>query len=117
PTLAFLRALDATRDPMRAAETARAMDGRPHHERFRIEFHPGVYALPLRAPTLPPATTQNCYLLDGDPILVVDPGSPRPEEWAALDHTLHDITRDGREAIVVLTHHHADHVSAAQHVK
>jgi len=93
------------------------LDGRPHHERFRIELHPGVNVLPLRAPTLPPATTQNCYLLDGDPILVVDPGTPRAEEWLALDHTLRTMTHDGRAVVVVLTHHHADHVGAAQHVK
>lgn len=132
PTLAFLRALAASGDPVKTADAARALDGRPHHERFHIEFHPGVYALPLRAPTLPPATTQNCYLLDGDPILVVDPGSPRPEEWVALDHTLRAMIaaapagrarsqrsarEEVREVVVVLTHHHADHVSAAQHVK
>jgi glyoxylase-like metal-dependent hydrolase (beta-lactamase superfamily II)/8-oxo-dGTP pyrophosphatase MutT (NUDIX family) len=117
PTLALLRALAATDDPDRVADETRAMDGRPHHERFRIEIHPGVCVLPLRAPTLPPATTQNCYLLDGDPILVVDPGSPRPQEWAALDHTLRGMARDGRETVIVLTHHHVDHVGAAQHAK
>jgi len=112
PTLSFLRALDAHRDPARVADEARALDGAPHHERFRIEIHPGVNVLPLRAPTLPPATTQNCYLFDGDPILVVDPGSPRREEWPALVHTLREMARDGREIQVALTHHHADHVGA-----
>ena len=112
PTLAFLRALHATRDPDRVADETRALDGRPHHERFRIEMHPGVYALPLRAPTLPPATTQNCWLVNGDPIVVVDPGSPRPDAWPALFHTLGEMAADGRDVEVVLTHHHADHVGA-----
>jgi glyoxylase-like metal-dependent hydrolase (beta-lactamase superfamily II)/8-oxo-dGTP pyrophosphatase MutT (NUDIX family) len=117
PTLAFLRALDATRDPARVAEETRALDGRPHHERFRIEIHPGVNVLPLRAPTLPPATTQNCYLFDADPVLVVDPGSPRPEEWVALVHTLRELAPDGRDVVVVLTHHHPDHVGALPEIR
>ena len=118
PTLAYLRLLALHGDPLRAAEAAKATDGRPHHERFRIELHPGVYALPLRAPTLPPATTQNCYLVDGDPILVVDPGTPHEEERVALFHTLDGMTRDGRDGLIVLTHHHPDHVgsvAAVQH--
>lgn len=117
PTLAYLRVLSATGSAERAAEWARATDGKPHHERFRIEFHPGIYALPLRTPTLPPATTQNCYLIDGDPILVVDPGSQHPEEWPALFHTLDGMTKDGREGLIVLTHHHPDHVGAVAAVQ
>jgi glyoxylase-like metal-dependent hydrolase (beta-lactamase superfamily II)/8-oxo-dGTP pyrophosphatase MutT (NUDIX family) len=117
PTLAFLRALEATGDPARVADETRALDGAPHHERFKIEMHPGVYVLPLRAPTLPPATTQNCWILDGDPVVVIDPGTPRADQLPALFHTLDGLTQDGREVLVALTHHHADHVAAAQHVK
>lgn len=116
PTLAFLRLLATTGDPVKAAGVSRATDARPHHERFRIEMHPGVFVLPLRAPTLPPATTQNCYILDGDPILVVDPGTPSEDERAALYHTL-DGMRNGRDIVVVLTHHHADHVASASALK
>ncbi|MFA5863039.1 MAG: NUDIX hydrolase, partial [Candidatus Thermoplasmatota archaeon] len=101
PTLAFLRGLDLTRDPDLVADEARALDGSPHYERFRIEAHPGIYVLPLRAPTLPPATTQNCFILDSDPIVVVDPGSPRREEWPALTTTLSEIAKDGRDVIVI----------------
>ena len=134
PTLAYLRLLALHGDPLRAAQAAKATDGRPHHERFRIELHPGVYALPLKAPTLPPATTQNCFLVDGDTILVVDPGTPYEEERAALFHTLDgmlgrrpsmaagsadpaSMTREGREGLVVLTHHHPDHVGSVAAVK
>lgn len=117
PTLAFLRVLHATDDPAKAAAQTRATDGRPHHERFRIEMHPGVHVLPLRAPTLPPATTQNCWMLDGDPVLVVDPGTPSADERVALFHALDDLTRGGREVQVVLTHHHHDHVASTAAVK
>lgn len=117
PTLAFLRLLHATGDPGKAAALARATDGRPHHERFRIEMHPGIHVLPLRAPTLPPATTQNCWMLDGDPVLVVDPGTPSADERVALFHALDEMTRGGRAVQVVLTHHHPDHVASASAVK
>lgn len=112
PTLAYLHLLSTHGDARRAADAARATDARPHHERFRIEMHPGVYALPLRTRTLPPATTTNCWIFDGDPIVVVDPGTTDEAELVALFHTL-DAMREGREGVVVLTHHHHDHVEGA----
>lgn len=134
PTIAFLRALESYGDVTRVADESRALDGSPHHERFRIEMHPGVYVMPLRAPTLPPAITQNCYVLDGDPILVIDPGSPRADQWDALHYLLDEllgrqprtaavpagtasVTADGREVVIALTHHHGDHVSAVAATK
>lgn len=117
PTIAFLRALESMGDVNRVADESRALDGSPHHERFRIEMHPGVFVLPLRAPTLPPATTQNCYVLDGDPILVIDPGSPRTDQWEVLHYLLDELTEDGREVVIALTHHHGDHVGAVAATK
>jgi glyoxylase-like metal-dependent hydrolase (beta-lactamase superfamily II)/8-oxo-dGTP pyrophosphatase MutT (NUDIX family) len=118
PTLAYLRLLREHDDAALAAAAARATDGKPHHERFRVEIHPGVYVLPLRAPTLPPATTQNCYLVDGDPILVIDPGTPHPEARVALFHTLDAMLKeDPREILVLLTHHHADHLGSVHAVQ
>lgn len=130
PTLAYLRLMARHGSATKAAEAARATDGRPHHERFRIEIHPGVYVLPLRTATLPPATTQNCYVLDSDPILVIDPGSNVDTEWPALFHTLDELVagkdhfgeaasppRERREILVLLTHHHHDHVGAVDAVQ
>lgn len=117
PTLAYLHLLAGQDDPKRVAALARSTDGKPHHERFRIELHPGVFVLPLRTRTLPPATTTNCYLFDGDPILVVDPGASEDADLVPLQHTLDAMTRDGRGVVVVLTHHHGDHVGGAAAVK
>lgn len=115
PTLAYLHLLKTHDDVAKAADEARATDGKPHHERFRIEIHPGVYVLPLRTPTLPPATTENCYLLDSDPIVVVDPGTPHEDEQVALAYTLDAmLARDDREILVLLTHHHTDHIGAVE---
>jgi glyoxylase-like metal-dependent hydrolase (beta-lactamase superfamily II) len=48
---------------------------------------------------------------------VVDPGSPYPDQQAALDAVLADEARAGRPlAVVALTHHHADHVGGARHL-
>ena len=118
PTLAYLRLLRDHGDARKAAEAARGTDGRPHHERFRIEIHPGVYVLPLRTPTLPPATTENTYILDCDPILVIDPGTPHEDEQVAIFHTLDQMLRENeREILVLLTHHHTDHIGAVDAIQ
>jgi glyoxylase-like metal-dependent hydrolase (beta-lactamase superfamily II)/8-oxo-dGTP pyrophosphatase MutT (NUDIX family) len=81
----------------------------------RIEFQRGLIMVPLRTPTLPPATHTNCLLLGDDELWVVDPGSPWPEEQAILRETLDKLAEEGRRAVgVLLTHHHHDHTGGAQ---
>src|SRR5437764_13765725 len=80
----------------------------------RIEFQRGIVMVPLRTPTLPPATHTNCLLLGDEELWVVDPGSPYPEEQATLEKTLALLHEEGRRAVgVLLTHHHQDHVGGA----
>src|SRR5438552_616627 len=45
-----------------------------------IEMRPGIRLVPLRTPTLPPATHTNCYVVGGDEVIVIDPASPYDEE-------------------------------------
>jgi glyoxylase-like metal-dependent hydrolase (beta-lactamase superfamily II)/8-oxo-dGTP pyrophosphatase MutT (NUDIX family) len=81
----------------------------------RIEFQRGLLLVPLRTPTLPPATHTNCLLVGDDELWVVDPGSPWPEEQAILRDTLDKLAEEGRRAVgVLLTHHHLDHTGGAR---
>ena len=84
----------------------------------RIEFQRGVVLVPLRTPTLPPATHTNCLLLGDDRLWVVDPGSPYPEEQEVLRRTLATLSDEGRKAVgILLTHHHVDHVAGAEQLR
>jgi glyoxylase-like metal-dependent hydrolase (beta-lactamase superfamily II) len=78
-----------------------------------IEMKPGIVLVPLRTPTLPPATHTNCYLIGGDEVVVIDPASPYEEEQEVLDKVLEK--RNVRE--IWLTHLHRDHVSGANHLR
>ncbi len=71
----------------------------------------GFHAVPLRTPTIPPATHTNCYLVGRERVVVVDPGSAYPAELRKLRRALADA---GPVAAVMLTHHHGDHVGGAQ---
>jgi glyoxylase-like metal-dependent hydrolase (beta-lactamase superfamily II)/8-oxo-dGTP pyrophosphatase MutT (NUDIX family) len=85
-----------------------------HGEAFaEIELRPGIVLVPVRTPTLPPATHTNCYIVGGDEVVVIDPASPYEEEQAVLDGALEK--RKVRE--IWLTHLHRDHVSGANHLK
>lgn len=79
------------------------------------EVAPGIRRLELRTPTLPPATHTGCYVVGSERLTVVEPASPWPEEQARLLEALAALVAAGaRVDRVVLTHHHADHVSGAR---
>ncbi len=94
-----------------AAALARGFEAGEFHP---ARFSPGIFVAPLPSPTLPPATTTNCYIVGRDTLYVIDP--------AALDAPTRDrlrreiatrIAQGARFAAVLLTHHHRDHVGAA----
>ncbi len=74
-----------------------------------IWFSPAVQMIPLFAQGLPPSTHTNAYLVGTDHAYLLDPGATDPGEQARLFDVL-----DGRHLRgVVLTHHHPDHIGAA----
>jgi glyoxylase-like metal-dependent hydrolase (beta-lactamase superfamily II)/8-oxo-dGTP pyrophosphatase MutT (NUDIX family) len=79
-----------------------------------IWFSPAVQMIPLFSQGLPPSTHTNAYLVGTDPAYLLDPGAVDPAEQGRLFALL-----DGRHAAglrvrgVVLTHHHPDHIGAA----
>jgi glyoxylase-like metal-dependent hydrolase (beta-lactamase superfamily II) len=77
---------------------------------------PRIRVLALRTPTLPPATRTNVYLVgpENGPQAVIDPGSPYADGQAALDAVIAaDAARGCPLEVIVLTHHHGDHVGGA----
>ncbi len=62
----------------------------PHR---RIEFRPGVLLFPLPTRTLPPANHTNTFVLGTGELVVVDPGSPYPEQNEGLIAALRDLAR------------------------
>ncbi len=82
-----------------------------------FEFRKGIVVVPVRTPTLPPATHTNCCIVGGDELIVIDPASPYPEEQERLDGVLERMTSGGRRIREVwLTHRHSDHIGGANHL-
>lgn len=103
-------AVEALYAEVRARVGTAAADGLPDEPVLR-EVAPGIQVLALRSPTLPPAAHTNVYLVGpaGGPLVVVDPGSPYPDQQAVLDAVL----MAQPISAVLLTHHHGDHVGGA----
>ena len=77
-----------------------------------------VERLPLKSPTLPPATTTNCLLLGSEDYAIVDPASPWVEEQERLLSVIEERRSQGiRPACIALTHHHHDHVGGVMALK
>ena len=113
PVIILLEHLAATRDfEAFAAAIGRTAHGYLQGNLHEVRFVPGVLLAPLRSPTLPPATTTNCYVVGERELWVIDPGSPEPDEQQRLLCLLETLcARPGvRTAGIVATHHHPDHV-------
>ncbi len=78
------------------------------------EVFSDLFTLPLKTPTLPPATQTNCYVLGEERRIVVDPGAALAETSAPLCRFLDQTVSSGNTVEgVFLTHHHRDHMGGA----
>ncbi|HEX4823011.1 MAG TPA: MBL fold metallo-hydrolase [Candidatus Polarisedimenticolaceae bacterium] len=115
PLLPILRLLvtltdaDPSRLAARIAAINAAEDPVP-----KIEFSPGVWVLPVRSRTLPPASCTNVWIPGGTTSVVIDPGSDDEAEHARLLRLVRRRADEGSPVTsVVLSHHHRDHVAGA----
>lgn len=87
------------------------------HWESRVEMRYGIYLCALRTPTIPPATHTNCYIIGGDEMVVIDPGSPYPDQQEKLDAVIQRFTAQGRRIReIIITHLHPDHIGGVMHL-
>ncbi|MFT5685825.1 MAG: ribonuclease/clavin/mitogillin [Myxococcota bacterium] len=74
---------------------------------------PGLSVVPVRSPTLPPATHTNAWLLGSREVVVVDPAGA----WAEPRQHLADELSGLTVAAIFLTHHHLDHIGGVEDLR
>jgi glyoxylase-like metal-dependent hydrolase (beta-lactamase superfamily II)/8-oxo-dGTP pyrophosphatase MutT (NUDIX family) len=79
-----------------------------------VEFLAGVWLLPVRSRTLPPASHTNAFVFGdtGAPRVLVDPSPVSDDELEALLRAVAPLAPD----TVLITHHHPDHHDRAERV-
>ena len=114
PTLMTLQAIagrSAEEAPARLRSLLASLEAGKIHPIF---FVPAVQMIPLRTMGLPPSTHTNAFLIGNGPTYLLDPGPSAPDEQARLFDLLDEHVRTGRRlTAIVLTHHHPDHIGAA----
>lgn len=82
-----------------------------------VAFRYGFTLVALRSPTIPPATHTNCYLIGGEEVVVIDPGSPYEDEQQKLDVVIEKLLAEGRRVReILITHLHPDHIGGVRHL-
>ncbi|MGE3773910.1 MAG: MBL fold metallo-hydrolase [Gammaproteobacteria bacterium] len=114
PTLLLLEQLATHGVPDFRAVATRIADSFEHGEFHPARFSPGVFTAPVPTPTLPPATTTNCYILGERELYAIDPAAVDAVHRDRLIRKLEALQAEGVTLRgVLLTHHHPDHVGSA----
>jgi endoribonuclease LACTB2 len=80
-----------------------------------FEIRRGITLIPVKSPTIPPATHTNCLIVGEEEMYVIDPGARDDEELGHLRRQIdHLIELGGRVEAILLTHSHPDHTCAAE---
>jgi len=84
----------------------------------RIELKWGIVLHPMKTRPLPPATHSNTYLVGDREMALIDPGSGDEAELQRLFDLIEMLGTDQRKVqVVLLTHHHPDHVAGVEAVR
>ena len=114
PTLLLLELLAEHGSPHFIAPAARIADSFENGEFHPARFSPGVFTAPVPTPTLPPATTTNCYIVGTREQYAIDPAAVDHAHQQKLVRKLESLIADGAQLRgILLTHHHPDHIGAA----
>ncbi len=75
---------------------------------------PTIQMLPVRTPTLPPATHTNTFVVGTEEAVLIEPATPYREEQDLMAEWVQGLRLRGVEPVaIVATHHHPDHVGGA----
>ncbi|MBF2052083.1 MAG: MBL fold metallo-hydrolase [Candidatus Sericytochromatia bacterium] len=114
PVLGVLQALRSGRLDAAILDELQGLANTPETLYRDMSVHPGIEMLPLKTPTLPPATHTNTYLVGRERFVIVDPAPVDTTARQLLRERLESRFRQGHRAeAIVLSHHHADHIGAA----
>ncbi len=77
-----------------------------------------IIIIPLKSPTIPPATHTNCYILGSDIFIVIDPATDNETDRIMLSERIQKKIDTGSKPLgVILSHHHIDHIGAAEYLR
>lgn len=105
--------------PLTAAVTLALRRGDPVGEHLDLHDRgylvaPAIRVVPVRTPTLPPATHTNLFVVGSGAGVLVEPATPYPDELERVVALVEAEARRGLELRAILaTHHHPDHVGGA----
>lgn len=114
PVIETLKVMLRYSEPHGAAAEleARGLEAYPH---AGGEMVSGIHVVPVKSPTLPPATHTNVYVIGHDELIVIDPAAVEPAEQDKLIGYLEYL--GGRVREVWLTHQHGDHYGTAERLR
>lgn len=113
PVLCTLRLIEAAQNDIEAASQLSQLEV-PGVARQTQSLVQGVRVLPVASPTLPPYTHTNCYILGERQLVIVDPGTPYPQQQKMLLDFIDGLVKKGGKVCEIwLTHAHPDHTGCA----